>query len=70
MSLKITKIIQSVVLFALVLLYLCGNRIAVRAMFALHAGTEAGPLDDLYPRWTAIHFSSAFVFATLAVLQL
>jgi len=70
MSLKFTRIVQSVMVVALVFLYLYGDRIAVRAMFALHAGTESGPLDDHYPVWTAIHFTSAFVFATLAILQL
>lgn len=67
---KFTKLVQSVLVVALVLLYLYGDRIAVRAIFALHAGTESGPLDDRYPEWTAIHFTSAFVFATLATLQL
>jgi uncharacterized membrane protein YozB (DUF420 family) len=54
----------------LLLIYGVGVAISVRAMLRLPAGKETGPLGDVYPLWTVAHFSSALVFAVLAMLQI
>lgn len=55
---------------ALLCLYALGIGLAVHAMMGLPKRTETGPLGDVYPVWTGVHFTSTLVFALLALVQI
>lgn len=55
---------------ALLCLYALGIVLSVHAMVGLPKGTETGPLGDVYPMWTGVHFASTLTFAILALVQI
>ena len=55
---------------ALLCLYALGIVLSVHAMLGLPKGTETGPLGDVYPMWTGVHFASTLTFAILALVQI
>ncbi|MGB6501432.1 MAG: hypothetical protein WBG19_08555 [Thermoplasmata archaeon] len=66
----ILRVAQFAAIVALLLLYVYGGSIAIRATRALPKGTETRPLSDRYPWWTLTHFVSTLSFAVLAMFQL